>query len=129
MLWIWSYSVTRKELLLKLAVPKKQTKSLKTMCDKLIAFAGCRDEILLKITLSQNIFRGFSKTCIQSSCMWNINKTNNLNFSMFLLSSVYYSSRCMSSNVRSTFVIWAPPNGCFSLCMSECYIQINQVKS
>ena len=105
MQWIWSYSLTRKELFLKLAVPKKQTKSLKAICDKLIAFAGCRDEILLKITLSQNIFRGFSKTCIQSSCMWNINKPNNLTFSMFLLSSVYYSSRCMSSNVRSTFVL------------------------
>ena len=35
MLWIWSYPVSKKELFLKLAFPKKQAKSLKTIGEEL----------------------------------------------------------------------------------------------
>ena len=59
MLWIWFYPVSKKELLLKLAAPKKLAKSLKTICEKLRFFAGCRTEILFTC-----VSQGFSKTRI-----------------------------------------------------------------
>ena len=42
MLWIWSYPLSKKEFFVKLAVPKKQAKSLKTICDKLCFYCICR---------------------------------------------------------------------------------------
>ena len=100
MLWIWSYPASKKELLLKLAAPKKQAKSLKTICEKLvfIAFAGCRDEILFT-----RVSQGFSKTRIPPPCTWNSKKPNNPSFWKFLSSSIYYSSPFMFSNFRSIF--------------------------
>ena len=44
MLWIWSYPVSKKELFLKLVVPKKQVKFVKNSV--FIAFAGSRAEFL-----------------------------------------------------------------------------------
>ena len=36
MMWIWSYPVSKREFLLKLGAPKKQAKSFKTVCEKLL---------------------------------------------------------------------------------------------
>ena len=55
MLWIWSYPVSKKELLLKLGVPEKQAKSLKTKL--LLHFQA---EILFKIYPFTSISREFS---------------------------------------------------------------------
>ena len=62
MLWIWSYPVSKNELFLKLAVPKKQAKPLKTIWKKLRFHCICRAEILLKkLTLSQEHLKGLAK--------------------------------------------------------------------
>ena len=42
MLWIWCYPLSKKEFFLKLAVPKKLGKSLKTICKKLRFYCICR---------------------------------------------------------------------------------------
>ena len=51
MLWELSYPVRKIELFLKLALPTKQVRSLKTICKKLhsfIAFANGKTDILLE---------------------------------------------------------------------------------
>ena len=40
--WIWSYPVSKKELFLKLALPKKQTKLFKTIWSELGFYRNCK---------------------------------------------------------------------------------------
>ena len=42
MLWIWSCPVSTKELFLKIAVPKRQTKSLKSNCEVVSFYYICK---------------------------------------------------------------------------------------
>ena len=42
MLWIWSCPVSTKELFLKIAVPKRQTKSLKSNCEVVSFYFICK---------------------------------------------------------------------------------------
>ena len=132
MLWIWSYPVSKKDLLLKSATPKKQAKSLKIFVRNFvfIAFADCRAEILFT-----HVSQGFSKTRMPPPCTQNSKKPHNPSFWKFLSSSIYYSFPFMFSNFRSIFTaeyymfkvipaglfLGTPPSGCFSLHMPECY--------
>ena len=49
MLWIWSYPVRKKELFLKLAVPKKLAKSLKAIYKELRFYCICDLQSLIVI--------------------------------------------------------------------------------
>ena len=63
MLWIWTCPVITKELFLKIAVPKRQTKCLKTTCE-VVSFCYIYKLYtwnLLKTILSQAFLKGFAK--------------------------------------------------------------------
>ena len=58
MLWIWSCPVSTKELFLKIAVPKRQTKSLKSACEVVNFYYVC------KLYASQAFLKDLAKiTC------------------------------------------------------------------
>ena len=63
MLWIWSCSITTKELLLKTAAPKRQTKSPKTTSEVVSFYYICKQYRwnLLKTILSKAFLKGFAK--------------------------------------------------------------------
>ena len=64
MLWIWSYPLSKKAFFLKLVVPKKLAKHLKTICDKLrfyCIFTLCCGLKLIKKPLSLEFPKGFAK--------------------------------------------------------------------
>ena len=82
--------------------------------------------MLLKNNSFRSITQGFSKTYLPP-LVRGIVKT--LSFCVFLSSSLYYPSPITFSNLRSTFFLGKPPSGCFTLYVSECYTQQNQVKS
>ena len=111
-LWIWSYPLTKKEFFLKLAVPKKLAKSLKTIWKELHFYCICsslKNWNFLKHNSFTSISQGFTKTRIPPHCMWNSKKPNNRRFWIFLSSSIYYSSPFMFSNFMSTFFLETPP--------------------
>ena len=66
MLWIWSYPVSKKELFLKLADPKKQRKLLKTIWSGLGFYCICKlqGSNFIKNNSFINISQGFSTTCL-----------------------------------------------------------------
>ena len=63
MLWIWFCPVTTRELLLKIAAPKRQAKSLKTTCEIVSFYYICKLYTwnLLKTILSEEFPKGFAK--------------------------------------------------------------------
>ena len=66
MLWIWSCPVSTKELFLKIAVPKRQTKFLKSTCEVVSFYYICKLYTLnlLRTIFSQAFLKDFAKiTC------------------------------------------------------------------
>ena len=66
MLWIWSFPVSTEKLFLKIAVPKRQTKPLKSICE-VVSFYYIRkpyNSNLLETNLSQAFLKDVAKiTC------------------------------------------------------------------
>ena len=64
MLWIWFCPVSTKELLLKIAVPKRWTKSLKSTCEVVSFYYVCKlyNWNSLRTILSQAFLNDFAKT-------------------------------------------------------------------
>ena len=67
MLWIWSCPVITKELLLKIAVPKRQTKSLKGNCEVVSFYYICKlySWKLLRTIFSQAFLKDFAKAFLK----------------------------------------------------------------
>ena len=67
MLWIWSCPVSTKELFLKIAVPKRQTKSLKSNCEVVTFYYICKLYIWnwLWTIFSQAFLKNFAKAFLK----------------------------------------------------------------
>ena len=66
MLWIWSCPVSTEEMFLKIAAPKRQTKSSKSNCEvAFITFIRCTPEIYYKQFFSQAFFKDFAKALLK----------------------------------------------------------------
>ena len=67
MLWIWSCPVSTKELFLKIAVPKRQTKSLKSNCEVVSFYYICKLYTwnLLSTIFSQVFLKDFAKAFLK----------------------------------------------------------------
>ena len=66
MLWIWSCPTSTKELFLKVAIPKRRTKSLKIICEVVSFYYICKLYTwnLLRTIFSQAFLKDFAKiTC------------------------------------------------------------------
>ena len=81
MQWIWSYPVSKKVLLLKLAVSKKQEEPSKTI---FVAFASCMAKISLKTTLFQ--VNATKSVCSKAVCtdFWARNNKGRLKIDIYL---------------------------------------------
>ena len=68
MLWIWSCHVSTKELLFKIAVPKWQTKSLKSNCEVVSFYYICKlcTWNLLQTIFSQAFLKDFPKVFLNA---------------------------------------------------------------
>ena len=66
MLWIWSYPLNIKEFFIKLVVPKKLAKSLKTICKELHFYCICRlwGAGFIKKNSFTIVSQGCCKTCV-----------------------------------------------------------------
>ena len=120
-LLIWSYPVNKKKLFLKLAVPKKQAKSLEKFLREtsfLLHLQAVGLKFHKKTTLSQAFPLHLAKLTYQLFAC-GIVKNLIIEVWIFLSSSVYYSSPFMFSNFRSTFFLGTPSSGCFSLYRSN----------
>ena len=67
MLWIWSCPVSTKELFLKIAVPKRQTKSLKSNCEVVSFYYICKLYAwnLLRVIFPQAFLKNFAKAFLK----------------------------------------------------------------
>ena len=124
MLWIWSCHVSTKELLFKIAVPKWQTKSLKSNCEAVSFYYICKLYTwnLLQTIFSQAFLKDFAKAFLKGFAdfpLYGIVKNliipiNPLRRSFLILFSlsVYHSSPFLSK-VWISFFQGTPSCGCF----------------
>ena len=102
MLWIGSCPVDTKELFLKIAVSKRQIKSLKSNCEVIsfITFVSCTPEIYYKQFFRKHFSRILLKNLLKILliCLfWNSKTSNNLlrrSFLIFFSLSIYRTSPC-----------------------------------
>ena len=116
MLWIWSCPTSTKELFLKVAIPKRRTKSLKIICEVVSFYYICKLYTwnFLRTIFSQAFLKDFAKiTCdfplhgIGKNLIKYLQKLCNI-FLIINLSSFW-----------SSFFLGTPSCGCFSQYISE----------
>ena len=117
MLWIKSCPVSTKELFLKIAVSKRETKALKSNCEVVRFYYICKLYTwnLLETIFTQAFLKDFAKHFLKRFCwfpfIWNSKKFDNLlrrSFLIFFSLSIYHSSPFFYPNFGSAFFIHLP---------------------
>ena len=122
MLWIWSCPVTTIDLFLKIAAPKRQTKSLKSNCEVVSFYYICKLYTwnLLKTIFSQAFLKDFAKAFLKNFAdfpLYGIVKILIIFFAEAFWYFSYYQFTTLfpfSSKFWISFFQEIPSCGCFS---------------
>ena len=127
MLWIWFCPISTRELLLKIAVPKRQTKSMKSNCKVVSFYYVCKLYTWnwLRTNFSQALHKDFAKAFLKDFAdfpLYGIVK----NLIIYFEEAFWYFSHYQFTTLLPflskfwiSFFQRTPSSGCFSWYMSE----------